>query len=146
MARPRDSQRKRVYTAEGVLRDCAEDREIRKLKELQEYVDELVSAPWFRERWPHVESVAVRDGRGRKRAGGSPLYGTSSGEITMPKRMRTTKIVLHELAHVVAPVDEAWHGKRFCGCFARLVYNVMGENAFTQLTTSFRTHRVKYVL
>lgn len=136
--KPRDSQRLKVYRAEGVLRN---GKRFESVGEIQSYVDKLVSSAWFRHHYPLVPRIKVKDGRGRTRAGGSP----SGRFITMPQWSRVEAVVLHEVAHVVAPDDGvAWHGWEFCAEFLKLVRHQMGQEAHDKLKASFRQQKVRF--
>ena len=64
MTRPRDSQRARLYRAEGEV-DCG--RGLPSVERMQAYVDGLVAADWFVVRWG-ARSFEVRPGFGHRRA------------------------------------------------------------------------------
>lgn len=83
----RDTQRERVYKLDRVFQDLAKER-----CSLQEnlsiaYMEEMAKVVFPR------KTPSVKDGRGRRKAGGCAKY------ITMPKWSRNNVIVCHELAH-----------------------------------------------
>lgn len=80
-------------------------------------VRSLQSSPAFRRAFPgQNRPIAVADGRGRRRAGGSALR----RYITVPKWARFEKMVLHEVAHVLAP-RFAHHGPDYAAVYFRLI-------------------------
>jgi putative metallohydrolase (TIGR04338 family) len=156
---PRDSQRSKVYRAEGVLKHHRtktfkvggktwSGATYADLKDVKAYVDKLVGSAWFKRRWPNVRSVEVNDGRGRQSAGGE---GGWRRQITLPRHMRRQEIVLHELAHVLTDAEfgrknAAPHGREFARTLLTLVRHEMGDEAWRALKDSFRTHKVKHTL
>ena len=63
-ARPRDSQRARLYRAEG---EVDSGRRLPTVERMQTYVDTLCAADWFLARWG-TQAFEVRPGFGHRRA------------------------------------------------------------------------------
>ena len=105
----RDNQRQRLYDAEAdALSVLAQKRWVR-VPEMQVYVDSLVATKWFRDRWPWLHKIKVKDGRGRRRACGG------NGSVSMPLWTRREYLLLHEIAHCVTSFGAlSWHGPAFC--------------------------------
>lgn len=136
--RPRDTQRKRLYDAE---REVRRGQEFKSVAEMQQYVDALLAQRWCRSRWGG-QSVEVRDGRGFRRAMCYP--DGSSAVIYMPLWSRCQRIVLHEVAHALAPEDAAWHGPEFAAIYLALVQREVGADAAEEMRAAFRKHRVRH--
>lgn len=133
--RPRDSQRQKLYNAEGVLAQFS--RPLLTVPEIQAYVDNLVKQKWFRDRYGK-RIIPVKDGRGTRNA-----YGWHSGPISMPRWSRQEYIVLHEVCHVVSSGFDAAHGPEFAGRFATIVFYALGREAEQALLDSYAEHGVK---
>jgi putative metallohydrolase (TIGR04338 family) len=144
----RDIQRAKVYAAEEFVRtlfDRAGERGNRSieffgasltlppeakfgsLEAVQRYVDDVLSHPAVRRRWPGLEPVTVRGRRGAT-AAHYALDG-SAATIAVPDRHTTWAlrelVVLHEIAHHVCRCEPA-HGPEFVAEFAELAELVMG--------------------
>jgi putative metallohydrolase (TIGR04338 family) len=132
----RDFQRNRVYTAE---RRVTLGKRISKVPDIQAYVNSIISMPEFRNHFPRCHFVDVKDGRGCRRAYGSAY----EGFIKMPVWSRHELIIIHEVAHVVSPLD-AHHGPVYCGNYLWLINLVMGKKVYLQLRESFLAHGVKF--
>lgn len=130
MKRPRDFQRSRLYAWERqVSKRLAIDMfaEQLTLDEARSFVERV----WREERtrYGHAnrEAPPVKDGRGRRKAGGSLRA------ITLPRWSRNPWVVLHEMAHAVTQSETlgehppgGWHGEHFLGCLIGLACRHMG--------------------
>ncbi len=135
--RARDSQRAKLYASEkGVPRG----RRFATFAECEAYVDRVVHSPWWRSRFPHVRAVEVKDGRGRRHAGGSALHRF----VTLPRWARSELIVLHELAHVADHPHNAGHGPEFVGIYLDLVREFLGERFERRLLRNCETNGVRF--
>ena len=130
-SRARDSQRSRVYRAEEEAFGFC----VAPLLSFSECVDQVHLA--FERYFPGSQVPLVADGRGRRRACGSP------SRISIPRWSRRRWIVLHEIAHATIPPGAAWHGPEFAGCYLRLVRRFMGAEAAARLRAAYKSHRVK---
>lgn len=140
----RDSQRSRVYSAERQLSDRGARLET--VQEMQAVVDSICRSRWFRNRFGSVR-ITVRDGRGRRAAGGIGWRNTDGrcGYITMPRWSRHTLFVLHEITHVIQPHGTAAHGREFARFFLQLVGWHMGATIAAELRAAYKRCGVKYV-
>ncbi len=120
MARPRDSQRQRLYDWEDILERTLHGRTASHPCDLH-YARSIVSMVCRhykidKARWP-----GVTDGRSRRRAG----YGYSSNTVKLPKWTRDEWTVLHELAHFLVcyrwGLRKASHGREFVSIYMRLL-------------------------
>lgn len=139
MARPRDSQRSKVYKAEG---NIAQGEMKAQMVDLQAFVNKVVGSAWWKRHYPNVQRITATDGRRRRRASAFPL----TRKIVMPKWSRSEMIILHEIAHIVTPTQYAWHGPEYCKVYLELVKVFMGEETWKSLRDSFKVCRVKWIV
>jgi putative metallohydrolase (TIGR04338 family) len=145
---PRDAQRSKVYAAEDFVRklfDRVDSHANRALDffgtnitlppegrfgsaaAVQRYVDDVLTLPTVRARWPAPAPVRVRARRGERAA----HYESTSdaATIAVPDRQTTWAlrelVILHELAHHLSQADPP-HGARFVATFCELAAAVMG--------------------
>lgn len=147
MNRPRDSQRSKVYRAELEFEAALDGRNpiYPDIHAIRARVEQIVGTHWWQSRFPHVSCVLVKDGRGRRFPGGrAPLEGSPVGSISLPRNTRNKMTVLHELAHVVAPAQEAWHGKNFVRCYLALTDTWIGQMEGLALRWFLAKNRVKW--
>lgn len=140
----RDNQKSRHYASERFLYDTG--KTVTKLgstfnltkessiNECQVYLDVICDQFWFRQRFGKRQ-IWVQSGRGGGRAYGS--------RITLGTWARNEAIILHELAHCLAPRTSK-HNAEFAGIFLFLVKNAFGADKAKELRASYKTHRVKY--
>ena len=118
-----------------------------RVRDAQAYVDALVGSPWFTERWPHFVRCAVeRRGSGsvystnavldRRRVDGAP----TEGAVLMADGCLCQEVVLHELAHLLAPPDSG-HGPEFLAVQTELVRREMGFYAFVEYREALARRR-----
>lgn len=120
-----------VYAAEREALDGRGTR-WRRLRDAQAYVDAVVGSPWFGERWPHFVHCAV------ERRGSGSVYSTNDpldvmgpegrpleGVVLLADRSLRQEVVLHELAHLLAPPG-CGHGAPFIEVHLELVRREMG--------------------
>lgn len=138
----RDTQRKKLYTAERFLQYPKEGGRaavrIETVPEIQAWVDRMIASAWWQKRYPHVQRITVKDGRGRRIA----CAGYRS--ITLPKWSRSKAVILHEIAHVVTSSRVAWHGWEFADNLLKLVGHWVGGEEAELLKQSFKKHRVRW--
>jgi len=135
MRTDRDSQRHKVYAAEGssglnTFVQTIPDREV------QDWVNGILDRRFIRSRWG-VRTVQVKLTNGN---GGANAWG--SYKITASRGARNEYAMLHEIAHVLTP-NHTGHGPEFCGVLLYLVRSVLGKEAHAKLLTAMREHRVK---
>lgn len=110
---------------------------------VQDYVDAMFAAAWFRRRWGFVRmDVSHSHGRGSHATGHSSIaMGT--------EHRRSESVILHEVAHnLTARADgaAAWHGPEFAGVLLTLVKFQMGAEHARTLRESFKAHGVRYTM
>ena len=137
MTRPRDSQRARLYRAEG---EVDTGRRLPTVDKMQAYVDGLLCADWFLTRWGE-RTLEVRPGFGHRRA-----TANEHGVLQMPKWARTELVLLHEVAHCLTPVTVASHGPEYAGVLVALARRAMSPGTAQSLEDAFARHRVKWTL
>ena len=161
MTSTRDTYRSRLYksersalagtrtitTSSGKLIEIEDsfkfDPKLLKLSACQAYVDQLVKSAWFQRRWPIVEHIRVKDGRGARSAYSE--YWSSS--ISLPLWARNQAVILHEVAHqctdsktrCVAP-----HGREFAQTLIALVEHKLGKEEAAKLKAEFTKNRVPW--
>jgi putative metallohydrolase (TIGR04338 family) len=144
MARPRDSQKSRLYKAEREALNQRSKR-LETVGEISKFVDRIKKRATIKRRYgPELRSsIFIGDGRGKRNAGGD-RFG-----IYMPKWSRTEYIVLHEMAHCIAcrkygRYNIAAHGREYAAVYIDLVRFMLGKEAGDALKAAFRDRRVKY--
>lgn len=141
--RPRDSQKRRLYRAEGAIKDLGWHGH--DLGVCEEYIRRvwtdprvLVAFPWIR----RVPCPIVTNGQGNSHPTGGRR------RIKLPKAARKESTALHEVAHSIVlwgpPPDHPGHGRVFARTLLCLVQIRMGAAAARALRESFVTHRVRY--
>ncbi len=135
--RPRDSQRARLYRAEG---EVAPGRSLPTVERMQAYVDTLVEADWFAARWG-ARAFEVRPGFGHRRA-----TADANGVLQMPKWARSELVLLHEVAHCLTPACCAAHGPEYAGVLLALARRGMGPAIAQALEDAFARERVRWTL
>lgn len=131
-----------VYRAEAEALSGT-GRRWRRIEEVRRYVDALVRADWFAERWPDLLDVGVeRRGAGARwslavaEATGYPGGPCTEGRILVAGPL-SQLVVLHELAHLLAHPDDT-HGPVFARIHLELVRQEMGFAAFTDYRDALR--------
>ena len=147
----RDSQKSRHYAAERFLYETGKTviklnskivpdltfnlTKQSSIHECQSYLNIICDQYWFRQRFGE-RKIYIQSGRG-----GGKAFGSS--RITLGTWARNEAIILHELAHCLAP-HKAKHGAEFAGIFLFLVKNAFGADVAKQLRESYKTHRVRH--
>jgi len=139
----RDSQRSKVYEAEDEYRVALGAQRIPDVPLIQRWVNCIVKSDWWAQRFSDVVVVKVGDGR-RRRYACSAFVGPGKGLIKLPRASRTKMIILHELAHVVTPAMEPWHGEVFVGRFLAFVDTWMGQLQGLAFRWFLSKNRVKW--
>jgi putative metallohydrolase (TIGR04338 family) len=137
-------QQGKLYAAEE---PCPEGHRFASIDDVQRFVDSLRDTWWWRLWYPQVQRVEVHAlPAGRSCSVGSWHPQQGAGKLEMLRVHWTVRVVLHELAHVLAEVRYGSHAH--CPWFARtyleLVYLVMGAETFTFLRTAFRAADVDF--
>jgi len=138
---PRDAQRSRVYRAETPLRG----RRLPELAHCAGYACEVVGSRWWTDRFPEHGLDAVptlRPGYGARHA----FYreDPEGPTITLPRRYRTTSVLLHELAHwgLRDAHDLPNHGRTFTRLLLDLFTEFAGDDRGVRLAAGYEEHRV----
>ena len=106
----------------------------RRVAEAQRYADELVDRAWFAARWPHFGRLQVqRRSSGARYSTCIALEGSEAAPgglaaeavVLLAPGHLTQAVLLHELAHVLAPGDSG-HGAGFLATQLELVRHEMG--------------------
>ena len=126
----RDFQRSKVYKWEWeVLRSLPQNWMLVTVGECQVLVEKI----WLREE-QHLHDVPiVTDGRGRTSAG------SKRGEIAIPRKMRQSVVVCHEVAHEMLPWGVG-HTEDFVSTFITVLNNNLGisKDALIETAMDFK--------
>lgn len=153
-----DLQRSRVYEAEALVRRIFDrsvdfpivdvagsrltlppERKFASLDSVQTFVDAVLGLAWLRSRWSRAATavtVLARAGQGRAH------YERARAVIAVPLHRGGQAwalrelVVLHEIAHHLAPDEEVAHGPDFTGRMVELVGGIVGEEAAFLLRVS----------
>jgi putative metallohydrolase (TIGR04338 family) len=135
---PQDSQRSRVYRAEHAVWETGAIR-FDSMEEVRAYVRRVEPSVGFYDHRGTYTPVTVGDGRGASSARAC-LVGV---RIEVPTSLRHEWVVLHELAHLITPSNEAAHNPRFTRNLHSLVREFMGAGPAATLLRSYEEHGVK---
>jgi len=144
--KPRDSQRRRLYHAEGQVAALNRDL-LPTVPDIEAFVDEMLASHWLRTQFtPRVlEQVRIISGRENRSA-----YAAGS-TISMPHWARSKFIVIHEVAHVLC--DRyfgkdfiAGHGVEFASLQVAMVSQFLGQADGLELHQAFMRWGVKHTL
>lgn len=138
---PRDAQRRRIYLAETPL----PGRRFRTLPECAAYADSVVGTLWWQARFPNHTLANVprlRPGYGARQA----FYREDDDgpTITLPRRYRTSGVILHELAHwaLCHEHDLPNHGRTFARLLLDVTYEFMGNARGDKLAEAYGEQKV----
>ena len=145
---PRDTQRAKVYAAEGFVRTLFDragehgnrvvdffgtqltlppEGKFASASSVQRYVDEVLAHPAVHQRWPGTGALIVRPRRGTTAA--HYEWSDNIATIAVPDRRDTWAlrelVVLHEIAHHLSHAEPP-HGPEFVATFCELAGAVMG--------------------
>lgn len=117
--------------------------------EVQTFVDGLRDTPWWTSQGFHLKVLRIEVGSSRsKKFGGVGWFDkdANAGRIELTKYGLCERVVLHEVAHVLA---QAIHGSKshdpwWARTYLTLVSCVMGAEAYLTLQASFDLHGVDY--
>jgi putative metallohydrolase (TIGR04338 family) len=139
---PRDSQRSRVYRAETPVAG----RRLPGLPDCAAFVDEVVGSLWWASRFPEhglAEVPRLRPGQGARQA----YYREDPGHptITLPRRYRTSGVILHELAHWALrdAHDLPVHGRTFTRVLLDATMEFGGAGRAERLEHGYAEHGVR---
>lgn len=148
----RDSQRKRVYSAENrarrVLTEAGfEWRNVATEARYNRRVVEIMGSRWMKSTYPDATHREVVVNWGGKRRGASAGY---LGITTSITEFALHELVLvHELSHTIEKrlkgVTDPGHGRDFCQIYLKLVRRFIGKRAHDELKAQFREFGVKYL-
>jgi putative metallohydrolase (TIGR04338 family) len=139
---PRDAQRSRVYRAETPL----PGRQFRELERCGAFADSVVGSLWWQARFPHLglgDVPRLRPGHGARQA----FYRVDPDgpTITLPRRYRTSAVILHELAHWALDdqPDLPNHGRTFARLLLDATLEFGGDARADTLRVAFDEQRVR---
>lgn len=97
-------------------------------REVQTYVESVLSSDYWHDKHPHVGEVHVGQTRSKQWSG-------MAGKGTIRIGLREERVVLHELAHIAAPA-KAGHGSAWQEIYLDLVREFMGFHAYGALQSA----------
>lgn len=120
----------------------------RRRADAQAYLDRLIESEWFFDRYPtFVRCTVERRGSGSAVSTCHPLgplgagLTPTEGVILVADGCLTQPVVLHELAHLLVPI-ESGHGREFVETQLALVRHEMGLFAFAGYRHALRAARI----
>ena len=151
MSELRDFQRSRVYDAEHLVHRIFDrsaqypvvevagsrltlpiERKFGSIEAVQRYVDQVLSLAWVRQTWVRAGIPVVL----RERAGSAQAHYQRAGSVMAVPGHRSGSawalrelVILHELAHHLAPDVEVAHGGAFVDRMITLVEEIIGPEA-----------------
>ena len=147
-ARPRDSQRIRVYRAEreafGLHAGDAWPR--LELAAVERFVTGVLAEPWFVDTFGALGVVRIKDGRGTRHAYSAYDPGRHGVLFSFPRWSRSVPVLLHEIAHPASLRKHgtvAAHGPEFTAAYLSLVERHLDAAARARLAGAFARHRVR---
>ena len=126
----RDFQRSKVYNWEWTaLRSLPQNWRLVTVNECQVLVEKI----WLREGQHPNDVPIVTDGRGRTSAG------SKRGEIAIPRKMRQSVVVCHEVAHEMLPYGIG-HTENFVSTFITVLNDNLGisKDALIETAMDFK--------
>lgn len=140
------TQQQECYSAEATVDN---GRRFASAAEVQEFVDGLRDKLWWTAQGYHLAVLRIEVGTSRstKHAGvGRYEKEAGAGRIELTSHGLCMRVVLHEVAHVLA---QAQHGSKshdpwWARTYLTLVSLVMGTDAYLTLRAAFDLHGVDY--
>lgn len=141
-----DRQRDLLYAAEDAV-DAEIGPALRRWSDVEAFVERVLSSSAYLDRFPDapLDVVVDRRSRGARSSLAIPEHAT----ILVRDGSWSALVVLHELAHLVAPPagrhgdpSADGHGPRFAATLLRLVRDHCGIEAAVTLEASFTRHGV----
>lgn len=142
--RERDSQRRKLYTAENAAFKNFKSRDVSTHSKYVARLDAILNSKWLRERYPNTPRKVTVEVVPQRRGASAWSYTIETG----PKAM-VEWILVHELAHIVHKHShpdgskQPGHGREYAEVYVRLVRRFLGADAYKRLREEFRRHKVK---
>lgn len=135
---PKTKRTRTVYQAEWEAFPDSGKVDFRSISSAQKWVDEIVASSF----WQNAEGprhVKVRDHGEHDEC----YADVGRQEIWMSSGMLTRRIVLHELAHLLADPKAEDHGCEFIQAYLALLEEFLGTHYSRVLVSTLKKHRVK---
>lgn len=148
MTRPRDSQRSRLYASEW---ECFgwPKMEFKDMQELEDYLWGVLENRYVQKKYQTARDIVsgtqkfkICNGAGHRRA--VTHFEGDTIRVSFPRKMRCKWVVVHEIAHVVAPRDKAFHGREYARVYLHLVRIFFGAETQNKLKAAMKKHKCKY--
>jgi putative metallohydrolase (TIGR04338 family) len=130
----------KLYVAETIsgVKQC---KGTMTLKECQAFTNKVLARKYVKDTYGSISSITVLDGRGRRRACATYLYGKRV--IKLPLWSRNEYVILHEIAHHLTRLDG--HKAEFASCLLDLVRHFLGKDSADALQGAYHFKGVKVV-
>lgn len=148
-ARPRDTQRARLYRAEHEVFGVPPESKWPCLKfpAVKQFVHAMLGEPWFQAEFGVFPEVRIKDGRGTRHAYSAYDLKRQAVLFSFPRWARSAPVLLHEIAHPASLHRHgmvAAHGPEFAATYLCLVRHHLGAEPHDRLIEAFTRHRVRY--
>lgn len=136
----RDFQRARVYATDKPFNGYR----LQSADAVCTFIGRILRSAWWRKR-SAVRKVEVRE-VSRARYYSADRETRYRGYVVLRGDAKTHDegVILHELAHILTPVNVSVHGAEFCRNYLNLVLKWMGPEAFCDLKSRFTEGGVQY--
>jgi putative metallohydrolase (TIGR04338 family) len=120
-----------LYEAQG---EVTPGRTFTDVRQVRQYVEELLAEDWFQLTWPEVLTIHVE-----RRGSGARWSCASESDMTisLAREGMTERTVLHEVAHLCVGGIYG-HNATFCRGMLTLVRRQMGFHAYGSLLAALR--------
>lgn len=133
----RDAQKSKLYAAEREVRHAIGDVAIKDRIAAWAFIEKVERDRWFIRHYGR-RKFTISDGRGTRIARGGGDW------LNLPRWARTPMVMLHEIAHCVAP-SGARHNWQYAAVYLKLVRHFMSVEIAEKLRRSFKRHGVRYL-
>jgi len=142
----RDNQRKKVYQSEWTVEErVGRGRFLPTVEDIQNYIDQMLEDPWFKERFPNTKPIEVCEER-NVRSGAYNQHLNRKSIIKISDGMRYELVVIHEVTHALLHyARHAYHGRLFARVYLDLVRHFMGNLWADTLQEEYDRNNVKYL-
>lgn len=148
MTRARDVQKSRFHASEWEV--FGDPRpEFKNIKQLEAYVWEVLKNWRVQKRYPAAREMAagvpqlrVHNGGGMRRP--TTKQGPGFVRMSFPPRFRCRWMVVHEIAHLLAPPDAQAHGREYARVYLHLTKLFFGRQTQNKLKVAMKKHNCKY--
>jgi putative metallohydrolase (TIGR04338 family) len=142
----KDMQRQKLYNAENECFGAHDGKTYTPyaigefdMPAVEAFVQSVTDSKYVRRKYGTYK-IKLKDGRGCRMARGGPHTMT----LTLPRWARYRWVVLHEIAHVLAPISPPPHSWQFAAIYLDLVRHFLGKDDEARLKQCFRKYKVRW--